>query len=148
MARETDGDVVREMAAEIRQELKKLRKARGAHRAYVTRTIAIAMERVKNFRTGDKKELLKYKGVLTDKKMVLQKMDEKVLEILSDQSDGDECIQEVEESEAIAMEISEVLLEIEEILEKDTALQHAPVENTSFSGSSLTRKEPLQVALT
>ena len=72
--------------------------------------------------------------------MVLQKMDEKVLEILSDQSDGDECIQEVEESEAIAMEISEVLLEIEEILEKDTALQHAPVENTSFSGSSSTRK--------
>eukprot|EP00795_Rhopilema_esculentum_P001944 gene1944-17482_t len=140
MAREADGDVVREMAAEIRQVLKKLRKARGAHRAYVTRTIAIAMERVKNFRTGDKKELLKYKGVLTDKKMVLQKMDEKVLEILSDQSDGDECIQEVEESEAIAMEISEVLLEIEEILEKDTALQHAPVENTSFSGSSLTRK--------
>ncbi|XP_065058043.1 uncharacterized protein LOC135685879 [Rhopilema esculentum] len=140
MARETDGDVVREMAAEIRQELKKLRKARGAHRAYVTRTIAIAMERVKNFRTGDKKELLKYKGVLTDKKMVLQKMDEKVLEILSDQSDGDECIQEVEESEAIAMEISEVLLEIKEILEKDTALQHAPVENTSFSGSSSTRK--------
>ena len=65
-----------------------LRKARGAHRAYVTRTIAIAMERVKKFRTGDKKELLKYKGVLTDKKMVLQKMDEKVLEILSDQSDG------------------------------------------------------------
>ena len=137
MAREADGDVVREMAAEIRQELKK---ARGAHRAYVTRTIAIAMERVKNFRTGDKKELLKYKGVLTDKKMVLQKMDEKVLEILSDQSDGDECIKEVEESEAIAMEISEVLLEIEEILDKDTALQHAPVENTSFSGSSSTRK--------
>ncbi|XP_065056418.1 uncharacterized protein LOC135684709 [Rhopilema esculentum] len=67
-------------------------------------------------------------------------MDEKVLEILSDQSDGDECIQEVEESEAIAMEISEVLLEIKEILEKDTALQHAPVENTSFSGSSSTRK--------
>ena len=98
------------------------------------------MERVKNFRTGDKKELLKYKGVLTDKKVVLQKMDEKVLEILSDQSDGDECIKKVEESEAISMEISEVLLEIEEIMEKDTALQHAPVENTSFPGSSSTRK--------
>ena len=140
MARETDADVVHEMAAEIRQELKKLRKAGGAHIAYVTRRIAISMERVKNFRRGDKKELLKYKGVLKDKKVVLQKMDEKVLEILSDQSDGDECIQKVEESEAISMEISEVLLEIEEIMEKDTALQHATVENTSFPGSSSTRK--------
>eukprot|EP00795_Rhopilema_esculentum_P014107 gene14107-5097_t len=105
------------------------------------------MERVKNFRTGDKKELLKYKGVLTDKKMVLQKMDEKVLEILSDQSDGEELIQEEEESEAIAMEISEVLLEIDEILEKDTAIQHAPAKKEKMmkpTTPGVPRRSPIQ----
>ena len=56
MAKEMGGELVRDM--EI--ELKKLRKARGVHRAHVTKTLTIVRGMVANPMASDRKELLKY----------------------------------------------------------------------------------------
>ena len=49
-------------------ELKKLQKARGAHRAHVTKTLTIVRGIVANPIVSDRKELLKYKGVLSERR--------------------------------------------------------------------------------
>ena len=106
MARENESEMSKELAVGIGMELKKLRKVRGAHRAYVTRTLPAARESVKKFRIdGNKRDLLKYKEILMDKKDMHRSLDEKILDIMGEECDGEACIQEVEESESILMAI-------------------------------------------
>ena len=60
MARENESEMSQELAVGIGMELRKLWKVRGAHRAYVTRTLTSARESVKKFRIdGNKRDLLK-----------------------------------------------------------------------------------------
>ena len=142
MARENESEMSQELAVGIGMELKKLRKVRGAHRAYVTRTLPAARESVKKFRIdGNKRDLLKYKEILMDKKDMLRSLDEKILDIMGEECDGEACIQEVEESESILMGVSEILAEIEEKLGTGAAMLHqAQMENVSLSGSSSAKK--------
>ena len=142
MARQNESEMLQELAVGIGMELKKLRKVRGAHRAYVTRTMPAARGSIETFqRGGNRKDLLKYKGILSDKKDMLRSLDERILDIMSEECESDECIEEVDESEAILMEISEILAEIEEKLESHATTRHqSPMENGSFSGSSSTKK--------
>ena len=56
MAKQVEGELVRDM--EI--DLKKLRKARGVHRAHVTKTLTIVRGMAANPIVSDRKELLKY----------------------------------------------------------------------------------------
>ena len=142
MAREDEGEILQDLAVGIGTEIRKLRRVRGAHRAYVTRTLPTVKECIGGFRRGgDKKDLLKYKGLLTDKKDTLRGLDEKILDIMGDECEGDECIQEVNESESILMELSGVLAEIEEKLELDAVLrQQSHMDNLSLSGGSSARR--------
>ena len=101
MAKEMEGELARNM--EI--ELKKVWKARRAHRAHETKTLTIVRGMVANPMVNDQKELLNYKGVLSEKKNELQKLDREILEMMSHECSEDECAQEVEETEAISMDI-------------------------------------------
>ena len=140
MARQNDLETERELNMENKFELMKLGKARGAHRAYVTRTVTAASESVKNFNADKKKELLRFKEALTDKKATLRKLDEKFLDIMSEECERDKCIEEVDESENIMMAISEAILEIEEKLEAEATSRLATLENSLSSGSSTGKK--------
>ena len=76
-----------------------------------------------------------------DKKGMLRSLDEKILDIMGEECDGEACIQEVEESESILMGVSEILAEIEEKLGTGAAMLHqAQMENVSLSGSSSAKK--------
>ena len=136
MAKEMEGELARD--TEI--ELKKVRKARGAHRAHVTKTLTIVRGMVESPMVSDRKELLKYKGVLSEKKNVLQELDREILEMMSHECSEDECVQEVEETEAISMDIAGIILEIEEKLEVVASPQHATLERSLFSENSGNKK--------
>ena len=123
-------------------ELKKLRKVQAARRAYVTRTLPSARESAKKlWIDGNKRDLLEHKEILMDKKDMLWSLDEKILDIMGEECDGEVCIQEVEELESTLMEVSEILAEIQEKLGTGAVmLYQALIENVSLSGSSLAKK--------
>ena len=59
---------------------------------------------------------------------------------------GEACIQEVEESESILIEVSEILVEAEEKLGTGAAmLYQAQIENVSLSGSSSAKKATVKL---
>ena len=74
-----------------------------------------------------------------DEKDMLQSLDEKVLDII--ECNGEACIKEVEESESMLMEVSEILAKIKDKFGTGTAMLHqASIKSVSLSWSSSAKK--------
>ena len=83
MARESESDMLRKLVFGIGMEFKKLRMVRGVHRAYVTRTLPAARESSEKLPiVEDKRDLLKYKEILVDKKDMLPSLEGTIFDII------------------------------------------------------------------
>ena len=95
-------------------ELVKLKKIRGGHRAYTSRIISRIEEC-----TGDEKALKQMEMQLNEKLEILGTLDENILNLIAtnDTSDeSDECDKEVEEAGAMKEKVNLALLTISELL--------------------------------
>ncbi len=117
-------------------ELVRLRRVRGAHRGFITKTIPAVRDSLRDYEQDKKKDLLKFKELLTRKVGIIQKLDEEILGIVSEKYGDAECTKEVEEAEMVTLEANEILLEIDEKLEERTSSVQTPMENLSISSSN------------
>ena len=96
----------------------------------MTRTLSPVLRMVTSILSTEQKELLKYKAVHREKKDILWRQEQEILEIMSDECSEEECVQEVEETEAISMDISGMVLEIEEKLAVSASPGHATLDGS------------------
>ena len=96
-------------------ELVKLKKIRGGHRAYTSRIISKIEEC-----TGDEKALKQIEMQLKEKLEILGNLDENILNLIAtkdtSEDESDECDKEVEEAGAMKEKVNCALLTISELL--------------------------------